>query len=67
MEVVAATIDALLDQAPDDNDPDNAPFEDSDTPRLDPHFIAGGPGHLVTNFGGIPWSGDYVFNSRVTW
>ena len=46
MEVVAATINALLDQAPDDNDPDNAPFEDSDTPRLNPHFIAGGPGHL---------------------
>jgi hypothetical protein len=34
VEVVAATINALLDNAPDDSDPNDAPFEDKDTPRL---------------------------------
>ena len=63
VEAVSATINALLDQAPDDSDPNDAPFEDKSTPRLNPHFIVGGPGHIVANSGGIPWSGDYVFNS----
>jgi Mn-containing catalase len=63
VEAVAATINALLDQAPDDSDPNDAPFEDKSTPRLNPHFIVGGPGHIVANSGGVPWSGDYVFNS----
>src|SRR5215216_7674432 len=63
VEAVAATINALLDQAPDDSDPNDAPFENKSTPRLNPHFIVGGPGHIVANSGGIPWSGDYVFNS----
>jgi Mn-containing catalase len=60
---VAAGINALLDQAPDDSDPGAAPFEDSETPRINQHFIMGGPGHLVANSQGAPWSGDYVFNS----
>ena len=30
---------------------------------MDAHFIAGGPGHIVANSGGVAWSGDYVFNS----
>ena len=63
VEVVAATINSLLDQAPNDDDPENAAFEDKSTRRLDPHFILGGPGHIVANSGGLPWSGDYVFNS----
>lgn len=63
VEAVAATINALLDQAPDSSDPNSAPFEDSQTNRMDAQFIAGGPGHIVANSGGIPWSGDYVFNS----
>jgi Mn-containing catalase len=63
VELVAATINALLDQAPDGDDPNTAPFEDKDTPRINQHFIAGGPGHLVANSQGAPWSGDYVFNS----
>jgi manganese catalase len=63
VELVAATINALLDAAPDDDDPIGAPFEDTSTPRINQHFIAGGPGHLVANTQGAPWSGDYVFNS----
>jgi Mn-containing catalase len=63
VELVAATINALLDQAPDSDDPERAPFEDKETPRLNQHFILGGPGHLVANSQGAPWSGDYVFNS----
>jgi Mn-containing catalase len=63
VEAVAATINALLDQAPDDSDPNDAPFEDNETNRLNPHFIMGGPGHIVANSGGVPWSGDFVFNS----
>ena len=63
VELVAATINALLDKAPDDDDLQGAPFEDKETPRINQHFIAGGPGHLVANSQGAPWSGDYVFNS----
>ena len=63
VELVAATINALLDKAPDDDDPEDAPHEDKDTPRINQHFIMGGPGHLVANSQGAPWSGDYVFNS----
>ena len=37
VEVVAATINALLDKAPDSKDPNKAPFEDNETPRLNPH------------------------------
>ena len=63
VELVAAGINALLDQAPDDSDPEQAPFEDNETNRINQHFIMGGPGHLVANSQGAPWSGDYVFNS----
>ena len=63
VELVAAGINALLDQAPDASDPEDAPFEDNETPRINQHFIMGGPGHLVANSQGAPWSGDYVFNS----
>ena len=63
VELVAAGINALLDKAPDDSDPEAAPFEDNETNRINQHFIMGGPGHLVANSQGAPWSGDYVFNS----
>jgi Mn-containing catalase len=63
VELVAAGINALLDQAPDESDPEAAPFEDKETNRINQHFIMGGPGHLVANSQGAPWSGDYVFNS----
>jgi Mn-containing catalase len=63
VELVAAAINALLDEAPDAKDPAEAPFEDNQTPRINQQFIAGGPGHLVANSQGAPWSGDYVFNS----
>jgi Mn-containing catalase len=63
VELVAATINALLDQAPSDNDPEGAPFEDMKDVRFTHHFIMGGPGHTVANSHGAPWTGDFVFNS----
>jgi Mn-containing catalase len=63
VELVAATINALLDQAPSDADPSNAPFEDGKNMRYTHHFIQGGPGHTVADSHGAPWRGDYVFNS----
>jgi hypothetical protein len=43
VEAVAAGIKALLDQAPDASDPEEAPFEDNETNRINQHFIMGGP------------------------
>jgi Mn-containing catalase len=63
VELVAATINALLDQAPSDSDPSDAAFEDVKDMRFHHHFIQGGPGHTVANSHGAPWNGDYVFNS----
>jgi Mn-containing catalase len=63
VELVAATINALLDQAPSGDDPEAAPFEPMKDMRFAQHFILGGPGHTVANSHGAPWSGDYVFNS----
>jgi Mn-containing catalase len=62
VELVAATINALLDKAPNDPDPEDAPFADV-TKQFPHHFIQGGPGHTVANSHGAPWQGDYVFNS----
>src|SRR5215204_3504866 len=63
VELVAATINALLDQAPSDKDPEEEPFQDMKDLRFVHHFIQGGPGHTVANSHGAPWNGDYVFNS----
>lgn len=63
VELVAATINALLDQAPSDPDPASAPFEDMKDAHYAHHFIQGGPGHTVADSHGAPWRGDYVFNS----
>jgi Mn-containing catalase len=63
VELVAATINALLDQAPSDDDPEDAPYEKVKDMRFAHHFIQGGPGHTVANSHGAPWNGDYVFNS----
>jgi Mn-containing catalase len=63
VELVAATINSLLDQAPSDSDPTDAPFEDVNDVRYHHHFIQGGPGHTVADSHGAPWRGDYVFNS----
>jgi Mn-containing catalase len=63
VELVAATINSLLDQAPSDPDPSDAPFEAVKDVRYHHHFIQGGPGHTVADSHGAPWRGDYVFNS----
>jgi len=63
VELVAATINCLLDQAPSSDDPEAAPYEAVKDMRFAHHFIQGGPGHTVANSHGAPWSGDYVFNS----
>jgi Mn-containing catalase len=63
VELVIATVNALLDKAPTDPDPENAAWENMRNVRYTHHFIQGGPGHTVANSHGAPWSGDYVFNS----
>lgn len=63
VELVMATINALLDKAPTDPDPENAAWENMRNVRSTHHFIQGGPGHTVADSHGAPWSGDYVFNS----
>jgi Mn-containing catalase len=63
VELVSATINALLDKAPSDDDPDSAPYAGVKDMRYTHHFIQGGPGHTVANSHGAPWTGDYVFNS----
>src|SRR5688572_17001538 len=63
VELVAATINCLLDQAPSSDDPEAAPYEAVKDMRFAHHFIQGAPGHTVANSHGAPWSGDYVFNS----
>ena len=63
VELVSATINALLDKAPSSDEPETAPYEAVKDMRYTHHFIQGGPGHTVANSHGAPWSGDYVFNS----
>jgi len=63
VELVAATINALLDKSPDGSDPDGTPMGDSKEMPFKHHYIQGGPGHTVANSHGAPWSGDFVFNS----
>jgi len=63
VELVAATINALLDQPPTSDDPESAPYESMKDMRFAHHFIQGGPGHTVANSHGAPWNGDFVFNS----
>src|SRR5688500_11882003 len=63
LELVAATINALLDQAPRDDDPEDEPFKKEKDYRYTHHFIMGGPGHTVANSPVQPWTGYSVFNS----
>jgi Mn-containing catalase len=63
VELVAATVNALLDKAPAGADPEQAPWEAMKDMRFSHHFIQGGPGHTVADSHGAPWRGDYVFNS----
>mgnify|MGYP001170047279 CR=1 FL=1 len=63
VELVAATVNALLDAPAPETDPEAAPYEAVKDVRLSQHFILGGPGHLVGDSQAKPWMGDYVFNS----
>lgn len=63
VELVAATINALLDQPPTEDDPEKAPYESVEDMPYPYHFIQGGPGHVVGDSHGAPWNGTYVFNS----
>lgn len=63
VELVSATINMLLADSVGQADPVSGPMENVKDNRFSAHFIQGGPGHVVTDSRGIPWSGDYVFNS----
>lgn len=65
VELVGATINALLDDVPTKNkEPDDSPYAFTGTmPTLPAHFQDGGPGHFVGNSGGLPWNGTFVNNS----
>lgn len=63
VELVSTTINMLLEDAAKEENPVNAPMEHLKDMRYAYHYIAGGPGHLVADSHGRPWSGDYVFVS----
>ena len=49
VELVSATINALLDKTPSSDEPETAPYEAVKDMRYTHHFIQGGPGHTVAN------------------
>jgi Mn-containing catalase len=53
----------LLEGTTDQDDPVDAPMEGVKHARNSHHYIVGGPGHTVADSRGLPWNGDYVFNS----
>lgn len=63
VELVATTINMLLEGTGQQSDPVSGPLEAMKGMRNSQHFIVGGPGHLVGDSMGKPWNGDYVFNS----
>ena len=63
VELVSTTINMLLEGTAKQADPTSAPMEDLKDNRYSYHYLSGGPGHLVADSHGRPWSGDYVFNS----
>ncbi len=68
IELVAATINALL-AGPDPKeqeepvDPTTSPYSYAQDVRNTHQFIAGGPGSMVQDSRGAPWTGDNVFSS----
>jgi manganese catalase len=62
IEVVAATINAMLTGSGDKQGPDSALAHAKDLPNKQ-HFIQGGLGALPQDARGMPWTGDYVFSS----
>jgi len=65
VELVANTISGLLEgSAPRvEGKPESAPLKGMFDSGLPHHFLAGGQGSLPVNSLGLPWNGDYVFNS----
>ena len=63
IELVSATINALLENAAPNKPPVDTPFAAARGFRNTHHFIATGQTALVGNSMGQPWQGDYVFNS----
>ena len=63
IEMVAATINAMLQGTTDDGAPDSSPLSDVAGLRNTHHFIVNGQGALAANSMGQPWQGDYIFNS----
>ncbi|HEY8552061.1 MAG TPA: manganese catalase family protein [Thermaerobacter sp.] len=63
IELVAATINLLLEGSTRPGAPETAPLAGAKDVRNTHHFIATGQAALVGNSMGAPWSGDYVFSS----
>ncbi|GAB6876716.1 manganese catalase family protein [Thermaerobacter litoralis] len=63
IELVAATINLLLEGSTRPGAPETAPLAGAKDVRNTHHFIATGQTALVGNSMGAPWSGDYVFSS----
>ncbi|QBS37503.1 manganese catalase family protein [Thermaerobacter sp. FW80] len=63
IELVAATINLLLEGSTRPGAPETAPLAVAKDLRNTHHFIATGQAALVGNSMGAPWSGDYVFSS----
>ncbi len=64
IELVAATINNLLDKAAAEGDPaSKATMAEMAGLRNSHHFIVNGQTALCANSMGQPWQGDYVFNS----
>ncbi|SHK28914.1 manganese catalase family protein [Rhodothermus profundi] len=63
VELVAATVNALLNGASRKEDPSQTPLASGLKGRNPHHFIVTGQGALVANSMNAPWQGDYVFNS----
>ncbi len=63
VELVAATVNALLNGASRKENPSQTPLAPGLKARNTHHFIVTGQGALVANSMNTPWQGDYVFNS----
>ncbi|QIA27863.1 manganese catalase family protein [Thermaerobacter sp. PB12/4term] len=63
IELVAATINSLLEGSTEPGAPEMAPLAVAKDLRNTHHFIATGQAALAGNSMGAPWSGDYVFSS----
>ncbi len=63
IELVAATVNLLLQGTTEPGAPEEAPLSPGKDVRNTHHFIATAQTALVANSMGQPWQGDYVFNS----